>query len=1132
MASDNQSAGNKVDVKFLVDRPSETDFFGSHSQVAEAVADAIGKPGATNVIGLLGGWGSGKSTVVRQIDAKLKSRASGDGVHFFTYDAWLHQNDPPRRAFLEELIGELTAANLVKSADWEPRLADLAGRIEETVTQTTRSLSKTGRWIFLALGLVPLGLGFLDFDLIEKAFGPTREALPRWLFGLSLLLLLAPVLVVAGFYAWWRPYGAAWKSDGLRLFFTSRFWMTHDQKHSDESILSLLTNQTTEFSENRTKISPEPTAIEFRSVFNDLLRALNFGDRKLVIVIDNLDRLAEHEAMQLWATIRSLFLGNNRAFDGAGGLKPPTIILPIDEAAIVRMFASTQSSQQEAERLAESFNEKTFDITFHVNEPVMSDWREYLKGSLKSAFGDFVTDDCAYWITKIVEEANAQKAIDGKITPRKIIKIINSIGALLSQWGRAPINILTMTFYVAYRSKITSDVPAFLKGEYPRMDAAVEDWRRELVALHFGVSPEKAYQTLLSEPLNAAISNSDKETFSSLAAIPGAREVIEVLVDDLPAHPGPGGVDAAFVANAAILIGEQFGTTEIWARRTLENLAARWTIAQPPNTWREDFPVLLKHLSSSPANVAAFVAATGEKLGASISNQRPSPEIVSAFAVAVSAVRKVSADFQQAMPEIGVSLATLDLLQMVAEISPEDRHAIRSDKSTKDVVADFERILSDEVWARKLPSILRLAASPQTVIFKGPQKFDWDPLVQAANVNINGNNITHISTGPSLDVLGLLYTKHANAKAFADAHFDSGRLSTLLNEADTKEDDILLADIAALMYLRGTDFAGPNGLQWEAVPPKYAEFVKNFNNSLSWYCWGDATSYVLKEQKGRTSFIAIMQEVVRDDVESNDSSGISPAILLTNFSTLEQYLGPVLFSKVLTDLSQQETFLPALRSMSLGRTFNRIIVELLKAGSVDSAKVAEMVRTKLEAIDLAGWRAAIQDGVEPKELANIYRENFGKVEPLGDDLKTALKEQLPGIVAASPEVRRTWFALCSHLSKSARATLFKNLRDVLLSGTLTNGMELADLLLKGGSAFIKEGKLFDDPDKVSRHILLPILAAEDGWEVIRRDSEFFAGVVANSSPDTRSEISAILSAESEWEAQMEVREELEKILRP
>ena len=116
------SEGARPRISFLADQPAEADAFGSHSRVAGAVSRVIREADNINVVGLLGGWGTGKSTVVHAIREELEPSAGEGPIHVFTYDAWLHQNDPPRRAFLEELIADLeTIPGVIDRDHWNVR---------------------------------------------------------------------------------------------------------------------------------------------------------------------------------------------------------------------------------------------------------------------------------------------------------------------------------------------------------------------------------------------------------------------------------------------------------------------------------------------------------------------------------------------------------------------------------------------------------------------------------------------------------------------------------------------------------------------------------------------------------------------------------------------------------------------------------------------------------------------------------------------------------------------------------------------------------------------------------------------------------------------------------------------------
>jgi predicted KAP-like P-loop ATPase len=103
-------------LNFIKDEASDRDFFGSHDRVAGAMAEVIRRDRGLRIVGLLGPWGSGKSTVVRLMEAAL--RPAEPEVRIFYYDAWLHQNDPPKRSFLERFVNFLADAELIEPADW------------------------------------------------------------------------------------------------------------------------------------------------------------------------------------------------------------------------------------------------------------------------------------------------------------------------------------------------------------------------------------------------------------------------------------------------------------------------------------------------------------------------------------------------------------------------------------------------------------------------------------------------------------------------------------------------------------------------------------------------------------------------------------------------------------------------------------------------------------------------------------------------------------------------------------------------------------------------------------------------------------------------------------------------------
>ena len=93
----------------------------------------------------IGHRGSGKSTVIKLASEAL-SNVKGIKYHVFTYDAWIHQSDPPRRAFLEQLISFLSERELGKEEYWARELEELQRLKDETTSTTTPVLTAyTGR---------------------------------------------------------------------------------------------------------------------------------------------------------------------------------------------------------------------------------------------------------------------------------------------------------------------------------------------------------------------------------------------------------------------------------------------------------------------------------------------------------------------------------------------------------------------------------------------------------------------------------------------------------------------------------------------------------------------------------------------------------------------------------------------------------------------------------------------------------------------------------------------------------------------------------------------------------------------------------------------------------------------------
>jgi hypothetical protein len=163
----------------ISDEPAPQDNFSTpdttspHKKVARAIAELIaGAEKGGKSIGLEGGWGSGKTTLVRFLEDELKQNPNFKLVLF---DAWAHEGDPLRRTFLENLIERLTEGpesnkNWINKAVWEERKEIIAQRKEIKETSTEPQILPLGYVVIFFLAFVPIGLALVNASLKDTVF--------------------------------------------------------------------------------------------------------------------------------------------------------------------------------------------------------------------------------------------------------------------------------------------------------------------------------------------------------------------------------------------------------------------------------------------------------------------------------------------------------------------------------------------------------------------------------------------------------------------------------------------------------------------------------------------------------------------------------------------------------------------------------------------------------------------------------------------------------------------------------------------------------------------------------------------------------------------------------------------------
>lgn len=176
----------KVQPKLLSDQPETKDFFGTHTAIANALADLMLHDNEGRCVAIEGAWGSGKSTVIGILKSKLLGKAD-----IFVFDTWSNQGDPLRYAFMGELASWVMTnfpQLMIPARNWLQRINDSARRTEREERGPIPSKPKEAQRLVAALLVgMPLGLA-LSSDQWRKLFGED-VATVFYLTGIALILI-------------------------------------------------------------------------------------------------------------------------------------------------------------------------------------------------------------------------------------------------------------------------------------------------------------------------------------------------------------------------------------------------------------------------------------------------------------------------------------------------------------------------------------------------------------------------------------------------------------------------------------------------------------------------------------------------------------------------------------------------------------------------------------------------------------------------------------------------------------------------------------------------------------------------------------------------------------------------------
>ena len=456
----------------------------THQEVADSLAEIILRDESGATVGVEGSWGGGKSTVINILKKKLKGKAI-----IFLFDAWAHEESCLRRVFLESVIG--TTLNAIADGELKGNIKErlseigeiIAGRRNSHTITSTRKPTWTGLLAVVVSFLVALEVALVSICKTDKGID------------CGVMYTIAGVFILIAIIIGWRALCLKRAGESIK---SAKTWALVEVK-AEETIKK-------EVSEDE-----ERTSIEFEKYFSEIMELISSKnpDTKLIIAIDNLDRIDGSRSLTLWSILQT-FLQKRSDDIKDNWFRKLWVLVPYDADGLERVWSPDGSSEGKAK--AKSFMDKAFQVRVEVPRPVMADWQGFAKDQISELF----IDDCpkeAEDVLRILEVT--RNGLSNIPTPREIKNYVNQVAVFRNQFCKE-IDTKTIAYYAIKRfldePRLSTDSirqglldKSFpMKKDRPYLPYDVDE---QLCGIIFGVSPKDGQQLLLEPKIADALEN-------------------------------------------------------------------------------------------------------------------------------------------------------------------------------------------------------------------------------------------------------------------------------------------------------------------------------------------------------------------------------------------------------------------------------------------------------------------------------------------------------------------------------------------------------------------------------------------------------------------------------------------------
>lgn len=406
----------------------EQDTFG-HKHIANAIVQSIVNTKPPYVIGIFGGWGTGKSSLLTMI----KSDLSKAKIATVTIDAWRYSSTGNlRRAFLVHVANELSKG----------LLGELRRRLyatEQEIAPKQKSEFEKNKGINWG-NLLNMSLTFIGISLIFLGFLFTAFSIRTFI-----------------------------QIDDIGEFFTQFDWIAFIDKFVDLAFVPFLLTLVNYLSfyivQRPVTITHERIDADelFSYYFQKIVEQVTKKKKQLVIFIDNLDRLSDDKMVEALESIKAYINNDNCVFVVA--CDDNVVRSIVNESPVIPKIANWDGSGRKA---GEHYLDKFFQQTFRLPEYMAINLHDF---AIKNLEATFVYDE----LLPQVDIGNLVSIVlpSDVGSPRKVKRLLNEFISLFEivkrregeQDGQLKKGTLTADLeFLGKFSTLRAEYPSFYKA--------------------------------------------------------------------------------------------------------------------------------------------------------------------------------------------------------------------------------------------------------------------------------------------------------------------------------------------------------------------------------------------------------------------------------------------------------------------------------------------------------------------------------------------------------------------------------------------------------------------------------------------------------------------------------------------